>query len=156
MKMPQAGFYPFWFWNGVQEEGEIRRQLTEIVASGCKGVVIHARVGNQIPYLSERWFELVRFACEECAGHKIKVWIYDEEDYPSGNAGFKIQKLRPDLIQKCWQWKEQDGKLEFFVKDFSQHIDTLHPDTVKLFIELTHEKYKEHLGHLFGSTIEAI
>ena len=156
ISMPQAGFYPFWFWNGVQEEQEIRRQLTEIANSGCKGVVVHARVGNQIPYLSERWFELVECACDECAKLNLKVWIYDEEDYPSGNAGFKIQSLRPDLKQKGWQWKEIDGKLEFFMQTFDRHVDTLHPDTVKLFIELTHEKYKEHLGQYFGNTIEAI
>ncbi|MBQ8754677.1 MAG: hypothetical protein IJZ19_06570 [Lentisphaeria bacterium] len=156
MVIPQAGFYPFWFWNGVQEEKEICRQLAEIADSGCKGVVLHARVGNQIDYLSGRWFELVECACAECAKLQLKVWIYDEEDYPSGNAGHKIQAMRPDLKQKCWKWKEQNGKLEFFIEECDRHVDTLHPDTVKEFITLTHEEYKKHIGHYFGNTVEAV
>lgn len=156
MNIPQAGFYPFWFWNGEQEEHEICRQLAEIADSGCKGVVLHARVGNRIPYLSKRWFELIECACTECAEKNLKVWIYDEEDYPSGNAGFKIQSLRPDLKQKSWQWKEQNGELEFFIDRCDRHVDTLHPDTVREFIKLTHEEYKKHVGRFFGNTIEAI
>jgi hypothetical protein len=156
MKIPQAGFYPFWFWNGEQQEEEISRQIAEIADSGCKGVVIHSRVGNRIDYLSDRWLELVRFACEECAKYRLKVWIYDEDGFPSGNAGGRVQKIRPDLRQKSWKWTEKDGKLEFELFCEDSHVDTLHPDTVKIFLELTHEVYKKHLGDLFGTTIEAI
>ena len=156
MKIPQAGFYPFWFWNGVQEESEISRQIIEIADSGCKGVVIHARTGNQIPYLSDRWLELFAFACEECARRNLKVWIYDEDGFPSGNAGKKVQQNRPDLRQKSWSYKNENGKLEFSLVYNDEHVDTLHPDSVKEFIRLTHEVYKKHLGHLFGNTIEAI
>ena len=58
-KIPETGIYPFWFWNGQIKEEEILRQLELIRNSGCRGAVIHARKGNKIPYLSERWFGLM-------------------------------------------------------------------------------------------------
>lgn len=100
-RIPRPGFYPFWFWNGMQNEPEITAQLKEFADSGCRGAVLHARKGNQIPYLSDRWIELVEFACEEARKLNLKIWIYDEEGYPSGNAGMRIQKEHPELIQKC-------------------------------------------------------
>lgn len=86
MKIPQAVFYPFWFWNGEQNESEIVRQLDEIADSGCRGYALHSRKGNWIPYLSDRWLDLVKFACEESRKRDLKVWIYDEDGFPSGNA----------------------------------------------------------------------
>ena len=58
-RSPKPGVYPFWFWNGVQEESRIAEQLEAMKAGGCRGVVLHSRERNRIPYLSERWFELV-------------------------------------------------------------------------------------------------
>lgn len=101
MKIPQAGFYPFWFWNGEQNESEIVHQLDEIADSGCRGYALHSRKGNRIPYLSDRWLDLMKFACEESRKRDLKVWIYDEDGFPSGNAGRRVQKERPDLVQKC-------------------------------------------------------
>ena len=63
--LPAPGFYPFWFWNGVQCEKEISYQLAEMASSGCKGAVLHSRTGNKIEYLSSRWLDLVEYACIE-------------------------------------------------------------------------------------------
>ncbi|OGV56636.1 MAG: hypothetical protein A2X49_08620 [Lentisphaerae bacterium GWF2_52_8] len=183
-QMPEPGLYPFWFWNGVQEETEIGRQLKLMKDAGCKGVAIHSRTGNKIEYLSERWLELVRFSCERAAELGLKIWLYDEDGYPSGNAGGKVQKLRPDLVQKYLSfeysvtnpeqpayaafdadtYKRIDEKefpagkaaLRFQIKTVNNHVDTLNPDAAKLFIEFTHEKYAKELKEFFGNTIELV
>lgn len=184
MKIPQAGFYPFWFWNGVQEEAGIIRQLDEIKDSGCKGFALHSRKGNQIPYLSDRWLELVEFACGESRKRSLKVWIYDEDGFPSGNAGMRVQKERPDLIQKSLHFSvvpsdpeassfasfTADGKsivreadlpkgtpvLRFELYRNPEHVDTLSPETVKYFLNLNHELYAKKIGRFFGNTVEAV
>ena len=163
-RIPRPGFYPFWFWNGMQNEPEITAQLKEFADSGCRGAVLHARKGNQIPYLSDRWIELVEFACEEARKLNLKIWIYDEEGYPSGNAGMRIQKEHPELIQKClhFAYSATDPAspayaafslpdyrlldetavpagtpaLRFTIAEVPRHVDTLRPETVKHFIEI--------------------
>ena len=76
-------------------------RIDEIADSGCRGYALHSRKGNRIPYLSDRWLDLMKFACEESRKRDLKVWIYDEDGFPSGNAGRRVQKERPDLVQKC-------------------------------------------------------
>ena len=184
MKIPQAGFYPFWFWNGVQEESEIIYQLNEIADSGCKGFALHSRKGNQMPYLSERWLDLVEFTCEEASKRNLKVWLYDEDGFPSGNAGMRVQKNRTDLVQKSLHFSvvpsdpeitafasfSADGTTVVSEKELTpgtpvlrfelhlnpRHVDTLHPDTVKYFLNLNHELYAKRIGRFFGNTVEAV
>lgn len=184
MKIPQAGFYPFWFWNGVQEEAGIVHQLDEIADAGCKGFALHSRKGNRIPYLSGRWLDLVEFTCEESRKRNLKVWLYDEDGFPSGNAGMRVQKERPDLMQKSLHFSivpsdpeaisfasfSADGRnpvcesalppgtpvLRFELHINPEHVDTLSPDTVKYFLNLNHELYAERIGRFFGNTVEAV
>lgn len=184
MNIPQAGFYPFWFWNGVQEEAGIIHQLDEIADSGCKGFALHSRQGNQILYLSERWLDLVEFTCEEARKRNLKIWLYDEDGFPSGNAGMRVQQARPDLAQKSLHFSvvpsdpcvssfssfSADGRtpvseadlpagtpvLRFELHLNPEHVDTLSPETVKYFLRLNHELYAKRIGRFFGNTVEAV
>jgi hypothetical protein len=81
---------PLWFWNGDMEPGEMIRQIDEMLAKGVRAFVIHARVGLTVPYLSEHWFERVGLTLDAAAERGMKVWIYDEENWPSGYAGGRI------------------------------------------------------------------
>jgi hypothetical protein len=95
---------PFWFWNGDQAEDRLTAQLQAAAAAGMRGFAIHARKGNRTPYLGSRWMELVRHACDEAARLGLEIWLYDEEDYPSGTAGWRIQRDEPDLRQRTLAW----------------------------------------------------
>lgn len=182
--LPKFGLYPFWFWNGEETEPEIRRQLALMRDAGCRGAAIHSREGNRIPYLSSRWMVLVRYAAFCAREMNLKLWIYDEDGYPSGNAGGEIQRRRPDLRQQFvdYRYDKTDPEdpawlafdagtmirldeskvpagapaLRFFRHVHAEHVDTLHPDTGKLFVSLVHERYAEAVGEFFGSVIEAI
>jgi len=102
---------PFWFWNGEMTEPEICRQIDLAAAPGClDGLVLHARAGNQIPYLSPRWFALVRCACARARERGLHIWIYDEEGYPSGTAGGKIPAMGEKYQQKLLQVTLMNGR----------------------------------------------
>lgn len=90
---------PFWFWNGEINEAELVNQLKEMKAQGIGGVFISARQGMTIPYLSKRWFELVRFACLEANKLGIEAWLYDEYPYPSGMSGGEVILQHPEAKQ---------------------------------------------------------
>lgn len=94
---------PFWFWNGEITEEEIDWQLREMADKGIGGVFICPRQGMTVPYLSERWFSLVRYACERAAAHGLEAWLYDEYPYPSGVAGGEVLALHPDAKQTVLQ-----------------------------------------------------
>lgn len=41
-------------------------------------------------------------------------------------------------------------------KYFENFIDTLNPDALRYFIELTHERYKKEIGEEFGRTVKGV
>ncbi len=100
------GAVPFWFWNGDQQEEEITRQLELAATGGFKGLGIHARTGNKTEYMSERWIELTRHTCEEALRLGLHIWLYDEEGFPSGTVGDRLQKDNPCYQQKllCFEY----------------------------------------------------
>ncbi|NMA83768.1 MAG: hypothetical protein GX962_07895 [Epulopiscium sp.] len=220
---------PFWFWNDDLKEGEIIRQINDFYSKGVNGFVIHPRIGipKEIPYLSDRFMELVACAVEEADRLKMKVVLYDEAMYPSGSAHGKVVKSNPNYASKGLKMveypcrgkveielKEEEkkdlvvalavkkqssmeiepqstreisfinGKIIFTPPDSEQwsillfletftggHIrgihfgeddgeenpppssDLLNPEAMQAFIQFTHDRYFEVLGHYFGNTI---
>lgn len=57
-------------------------------------------------YLSEQWFKNVKLMAEAVQRRGMRMWIIDEGKYPSGMAGGKFSKERPDL---CMQALVPDG-----------------------------------------------
>lgn len=87
---------PFWFWNGEITKEEITRQIREMSDKGLGGIFICARQGMTLPYLSEEWFSMVNFACEEAKRHGLEAWLYDEYPYPSGMSGGEVLLEHPE------------------------------------------------------------
>lgn len=97
---------PLWFWNGDLDEAEIERQIGEMKRQGLGGFLIHPRQGLKVPYLSERWFDLVRLAVETAARCGMDVWLYDEYPYPSGIAGGEVLLHHPEAVHRVLQYRE--------------------------------------------------
>ena len=89
---------PFWFWNGDITEEEIDRQLSEMKKKGIGGIFVCPRQGQTVPYLSKRWFELVRYACDKAEEYNLELWLYDEYPYPSGMSGGRVLLEHPDAV----------------------------------------------------------
>lgn len=92
------GLIPFWFWNDRMESGETLRQLREMAEKGISDVVLHARFGlNPEQYLSKEWFNLISLVLKKAKKLGVKVWLYDEYNWPSGSAAGKVQKENPEF-----------------------------------------------------------
>jgi len=85
-----SSLYAFWFLNHRLEEEELRYQLQELKDKGFSGVFPHPRDGLLTPYLSDAWFDAVRFIATECERLDLEFWLYDEDPYPSGVAGGRV------------------------------------------------------------------
>ncbi|OGD23084.1 MAG: hypothetical protein A2W03_00690 [Candidatus Aminicenantes bacterium RBG_16_63_16] len=89
---------PLWVWNNRVTKAQIETQLADFKAHGIGGVFIHPRPGLITPYLSDEWLELCRHAVETGKGLGMKVWIYDENSYPSGFAGGHVPAEMPESV----------------------------------------------------------
>ena len=90
---------PLWDWNDQITEEGIDFQLKEFKKAGIGGVFVHPRPGLLTEYLSEEWFRLFDYTVQKGKELDMKVWIYDENSYPSGFAGGHVPAEMPDSYQ---------------------------------------------------------
>ena len=174
------GSIPFWSWNDRLKKEELRRQIQDMKSFGMRGFFMHARGGLETEYMSDEWFDSIRFCVEEAKKHGMEAWSYDENGWPSGFAGGELLRDPEDHICSltCETVSEfpnlaenvlgvyymvddrvaridvpSDAK-EYIVircqKDFS-YVDTMNPAVTQKFIQITHERYKKELGDAFGT-----
>ncbi len=93
---------PFWFFNDAFNEERVRKQLEDYVEKGVNGFVLHPRIGvpEDMPYLSESYFDAVKFIVKTAAELDMKVVLYDEGMYPSGSAHGKVVEANPEYASK--------------------------------------------------------
>ena len=86
-----------WGWQNNVDANQIRKDLDSISQKGFRAVIIEAGYNMSYEYLSEEWFKTIAIAVQEAKKRGMKVWIIDEGKYPSGFAGGKFSRERPDL-----------------------------------------------------------
>jgi len=91
---------PFWSWNDKMTKKEISLQLEDFKAKGIGGVFMHPRYGLITEYLSDEWFEMVRYTIDKCRELGMEAWIYDENSYPSGFAGGHVPAEMPESFNQ--------------------------------------------------------
>ena len=174
---------PFWFFNDEPDEQKIRGQLEDFREKGVCGIVLHPRIGipKEIKYLSEEYFNIIRFIVETADELNMKIVLYDEGMYPSGSAHGMVVKENSEYASKGITLVSELGNQtvlaelddgRYLVKDFTRgtirgihfgeddgeteaplSADILNPDAVSTFIHLTHDQYYKHLQRYFGKTI---
>ncbi len=87
---------PLWDWNEQISREGIDFQMKEFKKAGIGGVFVHPRPGLITEYLSNDWFQLFDYTVQKGKELDMKVWIYDENSYPSGFAGGHVPAEMPD------------------------------------------------------------
>ena len=70
--------------------------MEAFAAGEAAAVCLHPRPGLLKPYGGDAWFEFVRRTVDRCAERGLDVWLYDEDPYPSGNAGGRLTMEHPE------------------------------------------------------------
>lgn len=94
------GCAPFWAWNSHMDGQNIKKTLQMLKKNGFGGAFVHPRPGLTNEYLSEEWFSLWGEALEEAKKLGMKLYIYDENTYPTGYAGGHIMSMLPDCAAR--------------------------------------------------------
>ena len=174
---------PFWFFNDTFDRERISAQLEDYVEKGVNALVLHPRIGipEDMPYLSDAYFEMVRFVVEKASRLDMKIVLYDEGMYPSGSAHGMVAAADPSYRAKGITITREPGPdpviarlsggrylvrrategtirgIHFGEDDGEKGApaaaDILNPKAVALFIHLTHDRYYEELKDYFGNTV---
>ncbi len=129
---------------------------------GLGGVVCNVPFGEQ--YLkSEKDWEVFTDGVKAIRSQGLRVWIYDEDGYPSLGAGGRVLEADPSLealemvydkgnrnpfvVRPCYEYTHACNN--FYVA--RRYPNPLNYKATQKFIELTHQAYFHHLGpDLFG------
>ncbi|KGP80657.1 MULTISPECIES: glycosyl hydrolase [unclassified Paenibacillus] len=108
-KNPEATYrpQPFWFLNHKFIKAELESQIQSMHEAGVGGVVLHARHGMQTPYLSEEFLDTLEFCTKECEKRDMMVWLYDEDNWPSGTLGGKLTRQHPEYRMRYLRVEER-------------------------------------------------
>lgn len=172
---------PFWSWNDRLEEDEVRRQVGVMRDSVNGGFFMHARGGLETEYLSDEWYEIIGAAIDEAKKTGLDAWAYDENGWPSGFAdgivpsrGFEYQQKRiaacvlegdvaPEntvgLYELCDGGytpvsEAKKGVFAVYMIVNKYYIDAFNPDSIKYFLEVTHDEYYKRFSDEFGKTLK--
>ncbi len=98
-----------WGWEGDMNAKIMKNDMDLMESVNTR--VINIEPGYDFPYeyLSEGWFKMIKMAVDEAKKRGMKVWLIDDAKYPSGFAGGKFSRERPDL--KMWALIELDEKV---------------------------------------------
>jgi len=91
---------PLWDWNDKISEEGIDFHMQKFKEGGLGGVFIHPRPGLITEYLSEDWNHLFDYTVRKGKELGMKVWIYDEDSYPSGFAGGHVPAEMPESYNR--------------------------------------------------------
>lgn len=141
-----------WALTGTLKSADVCRQLDAYAAAGW-GVVLYPRWGLEIEYLSEAWFERIRYIVEQCAARSLEVWLYDEFCWPSGHAKGLVTKDHDELAAQLL-YVERDGRSR--IERVPESANLLMPEATSRFLAVTHERYAASIGRYFGNTVRAI
>ncbi len=168
---------PFWSWNSVLDEKELKWQVNEHKKAGLGGFFMHARGGLRTDYMEKEWMSMVKACVDESIETGIDPWLYDENGWPSGSGNGKVPEKNYDYRQKLLLFEEieknaaeekrkiketieiyeLDGKYIWaYYKVNPYYIDVLNHEAVKEFIDSTYEVYYKEFGEYFGNTIKGI
>ncbi len=126
---------------------------------GLGGLVVN--VGGVDYIRSEENWERFLIGVKNLKELGMRVWIYDEDGYPSLSAGGVVLEGRPDLwslelaydpehdppcyVRDCYEYTHSSNN----VFKSRRYPNPLNPDATARFIETTHRRYRSTLGELY-------
>ena len=107
---------PLWVWHDKVSESMIDRDFAEFKDKGFGGAFIHPRYGLVTEYLSEEWFDRVKYTVAKAKELGLYAWIYDENSFPSGFAGGVVPAEMPE------SWNQGQGYTMHAVSEIPENI----------------------------------
>ena len=75
---------------GKPNTEKIHSYLKDLKENGIDEFLLYPRSGCEIEYLSNEWFDTVEKFVNSALILNMKMWLYDDFNWPSGDAGGKV------------------------------------------------------------------
>ena len=145
---------------GKPTKEQIFTHLKSLKENGIDSVLVYPRSGCELEYLSGEWFNTVECYITASKELGLKVWLYDDFNWPSCDAKGKVSSVPEFRLKSICISGDRIGEISthsfhnasLFGEKFFP--DILSYDAVDYFISITHQKYYERFGEYFGSVIE--
>ena len=162
---PGSKLRPMQIVHGLAPQQASQAGLTIFKDLGLGGIVCNVSFDRYLQS-EENWRTLAQ-AVKNCSQLGLRVWIYDEDGYPSGSAGGLVLKENPDHEALCLTYDPTRPE-PFALRRAYEHThasnnygaarrypNLIDEKAIKSFVEITHQAYRQRLSEYFGNTIEA-
>ncbi|MDX9868376.1 MAG: hypothetical protein RBT78_10655 [Kiritimatiellia bacterium] len=154
---PVCPLIPMGAITGKPDEAVVRETLEAYKAVGVDQYLIYARSGLELEYMGEEWLQLCEWFCKHAARLGMKIWLYDEYNWPSGSCKGRVPSENKDFeCKEVAVYKQEDGSYRWKIHSAPGWPDNCSFLAMKRFIELTHKRYEERLKQYMGSTIVGV
>ena len=93
----EYGMIPWWCWTGHMKKPEMYRQMKAMKEQGIDEFFVLPYFALEYPrFLEKSWFDYMAFTLETCKKLDMRLWIYDDLNWPSGTAGGRMTKEHPE------------------------------------------------------------
>ena len=156
---------PFVIPAGRPDEAEIRDIVRRLDEAGCDQFLIYPSTGLEYEYLGEDFFRMDATFLDEARKRGMKVWLYDEFNWPSGTARGRVPAENDKFLYRelvattngsgAVGWREIASR-EINVDNYCLDGNNYEEGSVRRFMELTHAQYEKRFASYFGSTVRGI
>lgn len=147
---------PFWSWNEKLNTEETKIQIERMHDAGIGGFFMHARGGLQTEYMGEEWFENITAGIDKAKELDMHAWAYDENGWPSGFGGGKVNGKGEKYWQKYLRMGKAPAEEHRVIAQYEDicfyydvnpfYVDTLDAEVTADFIREIYEPYYERFG----------
>ena len=147
------GMIPFVAVTGKPTEMEIRAKVAAIHAQRMESFCIYARSGLELEYMGEEWLKVCEWFCDEAERRGMKVWLYDEYNWPSGSCKGRVTKENESWrYQEYGVFRNPDGTFHWTSAIGKWDRPNVYESAaVARFVELTHDVYAKRLSRWFAN-----
>jgi hypothetical protein len=85
------------FWQHGESESVLREEVRKMHEGGIGGCIIESRPHPD--YMGPRWWHDLDVILDEAGKLGMKVWLFDDKDYPSGFAAGLIRDTHPEFLK---------------------------------------------------------
>ena len=95
---------------GNPDKAEVEDIFSRSQKAGFSQLMLYPRSGLECEYMGEDWLALVGHCLDAGKRRGMKVWLYDEYNWPSGSCKGRVPSENPEwLYAEYAVWKNPDG-----------------------------------------------
>ncbi len=98
---------PFWAWNFELEKDILTEEIEKMKEMGFGGFYMHTRLNMATKYMSDEFLDMIEACIKKGESTDMIPFLYDEDRYPSGDAGGALREESIENRQKYLTFKSR-------------------------------------------------